>query len=425
MPAPDVVTDGPVADQQHARGVVGEGGSRTAPSSVRSAARTVDAGAGQREVVGTITPSPYAGARRHAATHGSGCTTASRARAARPDESGETRRAARRDLGAPRLSWARGSLPPRPRRTGNRRRAGPRRVRRPATRSARHRLRHRRRHRLARAALGRARPAARRRRCRARGRGRPARHARPRRPSAARLPFAVPAPVGFAHLPEGGRATVHAEIPGRRRCDLEHLQPGPGPRRLARPRDRRAARAADEHRRERRPARVRRGRVPRSVDRPRSTRPRAPARSRPTLLRRWEERLEDVALWRFRPTVVHGDLTSERVLVARRRRDRDPALGRRLRGRPRRRPRVAARRGSARTPPTRSWRRTSCAAPSSSTRTWSTARCSPVSSRWPGGCSTACGRSDAEIIDDAVAMLEDLDDAHAATTSAEAERQMA
>ena len=35
----------------------------------------------------------------------------------------------------------------------------------------------------------------------------------------------------------------------------------------------------------------------------------------PALLRRWEDRLEDVALWRFRPTVIHGDLTSERVLV--------------------------------------------------------------------------------------------------------------
>ncbi|MDQ2623789.1 MAG: phosphotransferase, partial [Actinomycetota bacterium] len=33
------------------------------------------------------------------------------------------------------------------------------------------------------------------------------------------------------------------------------------------------------------------------------------------LLRRWEARLEDVALWRFRPTVVHGDLTSSHVLT--------------------------------------------------------------------------------------------------------------
>jgi aminoglycoside phosphotransferase (APT) family kinase protein len=35
-----------------------------------------------------------------------------------------------------------------------------------------------------------------------------------------------------------------------------------------------------------------------------------------TLLRRWEERLEDVSLWRFSPTVVHGDLSADHVLVA-------------------------------------------------------------------------------------------------------------
>jgi aminoglycoside phosphotransferase (APT) family kinase protein len=33
------------------------------------------------------------------------------------------------------------------------------------------------------------------------------------------------------------------------------------------------------------------------------------------LLRRWESALEDVAVWRFRPTVVHGDLTVENVLT--------------------------------------------------------------------------------------------------------------
>ena len=36
----------------------------------------------------------------------------------------------------------------------------------------------------------------------------------------------------------------------------------------------------------------------------------------PTLLGRWEQALEDSALWRFRPTVVHGDLAEENVLVA-------------------------------------------------------------------------------------------------------------
>lgn len=34
------------------------------------------------------------------------------------------------------------------------------------------------------------------------------------------------------------------------------------------------------------------------------------------LLRRWEAALEDVRLWRFRATVVHGDLAAEHILVA-------------------------------------------------------------------------------------------------------------
>jgi len=128
-----------------------------------------------------------------------------------------------------------------------------------------------------------------------------------------RLPFAVPAPVGFAHLPEGGRAAVHTEIPGES-LRLDRLTPGPG---LAAALGRAIASVhelptslvenaglpaydAGEYR-QRRQAEVdeaaRTGKVP------------------PALLRRWEERLEDVAMWRFRPTVVHGDLTSDRVLV--------------------------------------------------------------------------------------------------------------
>jgi len=127
------------------------------------------------------------------------------------------------------------------------------------------------------------------------------------------LPFSVPVPAGFAHLPEGGRAAVHAEIPGRA-LDVAELEPGPGLCASVG----RAIAAVHElptsvvenaglpsydagAYRERRQAEIdeaaRTGKVP------------------PTLLRRWEERLEDVALWRFRPTVVHGDLTNERILV--------------------------------------------------------------------------------------------------------------
>ncbi|AYD89465.1 macrolide 2'-phosphotransferase [Actinomyces lilanjuaniae] len=36
----------------------------------------------------------------------------------------------------------------------------------------------------------------------------------------------------------------------------------------------------------------------------------------PALLSRWEEALEETALWRFRPTVVHGDLAEENILAA-------------------------------------------------------------------------------------------------------------
>ena len=36
----------------------------------------------------------------------------------------------------------------------------------------------------------------------------------------------------------------------------------------------------------------------------------------PTLLVRWENTLKDTALWRFRPVVVHGDLAEENVLTA-------------------------------------------------------------------------------------------------------------
>ncbi len=34
-----------------------------------------------------------------------------------------------------------------------------------------------------------------------------------------------------------------------------------------------------------------------------------------TLLRRWENALEDISLWRFAPTVVHGDLHEDNILI--------------------------------------------------------------------------------------------------------------
>lgn len=129
---------------------------------------------------------------------------------------------------------------------------------------------------------------------------------------AGRLPFDVPRPAGFVELPEGGRAVVSPQLPGRA-LHLEHLGPGPG---LAAEVGRAIAAIhelppstvedaglpvyeADEYRR-RRLAEVdeaaRTGRVPAS------------------LLRRWERALEDVTMWRFRPVVVHGDLSADHIL---------------------------------------------------------------------------------------------------------------
>lgn len=127
------------------------------------------------------------------------------------------------------------------------------------------------------------------------------------------LPFEVPRPAGFAPLLEGGRALVHPQLPGRP-LRLETLGPGPG---MAAELGRAIAAVHElptgvvenaglpvydaESYRKRRLAEVdeaaRTGHVP------------------PAVLRRWERALEDVAMWRFRPTVVHGDLTAEHVLT--------------------------------------------------------------------------------------------------------------
>ena len=129
-----------------------------------------------------------------------------------------------------------------------------------------------------------------------------------------RLPFDVPRLFGSVELPEGGRAVVHPQLPGRA-LHLEDLGPGPG---LAAEVGRAIAAIhelppstvedaglpvyeADEYRR-RRLAEVdeaaRTGHVP------------------ATLLRRWERALEDVAVWRFRPVVVHGDLSADHILCS-------------------------------------------------------------------------------------------------------------
>jgi aminoglycoside phosphotransferase (APT) family kinase protein len=131
---------------------------------------------------------------------------------------------------------------------------------------------------------------------------------------AATLPFDVVDPEGFAPLPEGWRVMVYRELPGRE-LDLGALRPGPGPtaslgRAIAAIHELHCTLVADAglpvydaaSYRSRRLAEVddaaRTGKVP------------------PVLLSRWELALEDISLWRFRATPVHGDLAPENVLMA-------------------------------------------------------------------------------------------------------------
>lgn len=130
---------------------------------------------------------------------------------------------------------------------------------------------------------------------------------------ARRLPFTVPAPRGFVELKSGGRAMIYPYLPGHN-LDFESLPAGAGPaaelgRALAAlhntdPRlfDEAGMPTYDtDSYRTRRLAELDRaaesGRVPTA------------------LLARWERALEDVALWRFAPTPVHGDLTGDQVLA--------------------------------------------------------------------------------------------------------------
>lgn len=128
------------------------------------------------------------------------------------------------------------------------------------------------------------------------------------------LPFAVPRIAGSALLPEGGRAVVHKHIVGTP-LDIEALHPGPGlaadlGRTLAAVHELPAS-VVEACGLPSYTAEVYRDRRLVELDEAAAT-----GRVPTALLRRWEAALEDVALWRFRPVVVHGDLAAEQVLVA-------------------------------------------------------------------------------------------------------------
>ncbi|TNU76008.1 aminoglycoside phosphotransferase [Miniimonas arenae] len=126
------------------------------------------------------------------------------------------------------------------------------------------------------------------------------------------LPFDLARTAGWVELDDGGRAVVQTALPGRPLV-LAALHAGPG---VAA--DLGAALAALH----RVPldtvsdlvpvydAEACRTRLLAELDALAAT-GRVPA----VLLRRWEHALEDVALWRFSTTFVHGDLASDRVLV--------------------------------------------------------------------------------------------------------------
>jgi aminoglycoside phosphotransferase (APT) family kinase protein len=128
------------------------------------------------------------------------------------------------------------------------------------------------------------------------------------------LPFEVSRVAGAVDLPEGGRAVVHRQLPGRP-IRLEELGPGPGMaaalgRAIAAIHELPVSLVEDAGLPVYDPDSYRRRRLAELDEAARTGY--VPA----FLLRRWERALEDVALWHFQPTVVHGDLTPEHVLCA-------------------------------------------------------------------------------------------------------------
>jgi len=128
------------------------------------------------------------------------------------------------------------------------------------------------------------------------------------------LSFAVPRPAGTAALPEGGRAVVYEEIRGTR-LNLAALEPGPGlaaslGHAIAQIHELRPDVIEDEGLPTYTPEAYRQRRLA-ELDAAAQT-----GKIPPALTGRWEERLENVAWWRFEPTPVHGSLGEHQVIVA-------------------------------------------------------------------------------------------------------------
>jgi len=129
---------------------------------------------------------------------------------------------------------------------------------------------------------------------------------------ARRLPFQVPLPTGFVVVPEG-RAAVYPYLPGRP-LSLADLPAGPG---LAADVGRAIAtvhnldrRLYDEAGMPAYEADAYRARRLSELDRAAAT-----GHVPTSLLSRWEQALDDVTLWRFAPTPVHGALGGRQLLA--------------------------------------------------------------------------------------------------------------
>jgi aminoglycoside phosphotransferase (APT) family kinase protein len=128
------------------------------------------------------------------------------------------------------------------------------------------------------------------------------------------IDFDIPRPVGTAALPEGGRAVVYEEIRGTR-LSLAALEPGPGlaaslGRAIAQVHELRTDLVEDEGLPTYTPEAYRQRRLA-ELDAAAQT-----GKVPPALTARWEERLENVAWWRFEPTPVHGSLGEHQIIVS-------------------------------------------------------------------------------------------------------------